>query len=181
MVEFQPSGFGRGSYLNVVGHLLWSPHDFESFDLMLMPDKPWIDYEDEVSFRPLAEGLALRAAEEWRSLAAQVREPRDIKRLKEPQGWGALHWAIVEALDGQTEQARTRALQLAAEYAAWREHMAALVRSYAEQMRDMVAFSAFIEGRIARKRAILRLPVLDHGLPSRHPSGLTRGSDDPTP
>jgi hypothetical protein len=32
VVEFQPSGFGKGSYLNVGAHFLWSWNDFLSFD-----------------------------------------------------------------------------------------------------------------------------------------------------
>lgn len=62
-VEFQPSSWSMGSYLNVGAMWLWCERDYFSFD-----DGHRVEgftaFEDEAQFSPVAESLARRAAEE---------------------------------------------------------------------------------------------------------------------
>ena len=68
-VEFQPSGFGKGSYLNVGAQFLWRRFPDFSFEV-LAPGKPWIPYESPEQFGPEADHLALVAADHVKELRA---------------------------------------------------------------------------------------------------------------
>ena len=68
MVEFQPSGWTRGSYLNVGVNWLWTVKDWLSFDFGYRVDEPgkgqmFFEYESDDQFAPLARELAKVAAE----------------------------------------------------------------------------------------------------------------------
>lgn len=71
MVEFQPSSWSRGSYLNVGVDWLWNPKDYLSFDygnrvMDLDGAGQYVEYESDEQFRPLALKLAEVAADEVR-------------------------------------------------------------------------------------------------------------------
>jgi hypothetical protein len=78
VVEFQPSSWSRGSYLNVGVNFLWNPKSHISFDLgyrVQLPigphGKQYVEFVDEQQFMPLAHTLAETAADEivkYRSL-----------------------------------------------------------------------------------------------------------------
>ncbi len=63
VVEFQPSGSSKGSYLNVGAMWLWFEKDYFSFDYGSRVED-FAPYEDEAQFAPLAGNLAHRAAGE---------------------------------------------------------------------------------------------------------------------
>ena len=75
VIEFQPSSWSRGSYLNVGVNWLWDPKDHLSFDFGHRVDMPgegeYIEHENEEQFSPLARKLAMVTAE-------QVRHYRDV-------------------------------------------------------------------------------------------------------
>jgi hypothetical protein len=63
IVEFQPSGWTRGSYLNVGVNWLWNVKDWHSFDFVYRVDEPgrgqmFFEYERDEQFAPLACKLA---------------------------------------------------------------------------------------------------------------------------
>jgi hypothetical protein len=68
IVEFQPSVWTRGSYLNVGVNWLWNVKDWLSFDFGYRVDEPgkeqtFFEYESDDQFAPLARQLAMVAAE----------------------------------------------------------------------------------------------------------------------
>jgi hypothetical protein len=65
VVEFQPSGWSRGSYLNVAAHWLWNESGYLSFDYGGRTEG-FEEYVSDVLFGSAAEKLAVAA-----SLAAQ--------------------------------------------------------------------------------------------------------------
>jgi hypothetical protein len=75
VVEFQPSSWSRGSYLNVGVNWLWDPKDYLVFDLGGRVDLPgegeYVEYESDEQFAPLVRKLAVLAAE-------RVRYYRDV-------------------------------------------------------------------------------------------------------
>ena len=74
VVEFQPSGWSKGSYLNVAAMWLWFEKDYFSFDYGYRIGR-FVPFKDEAQFAPLAENLARRAADEvghYRSLFTSV-------------------------------------------------------------------------------------------------------------
>jgi hypothetical protein len=123
VVEFQPSSWSRGSYLNVGVNWLWNPKDYLTFDWghrVDIPGEPsFIAFEDEDQFAPLARKLAMVATEQVRhyrdlfptveAAAANLRPANDLQR--------ALDTGIALALVGETTQAR----EVFAEYMEWFE------------------------------------------------------------
>lgn len=63
IVEFQPSGFGKGSYLNIAAHWLWHTGNSWAFDYCHRAGS-FIRFETAQQFHPKAEGLANLAAAE---------------------------------------------------------------------------------------------------------------------
>ena len=68
IVEFQPSDWTRGSYLNVGVNWFWNVKDWHSFDFGYRVDEPgkgqmFFEYESDDQFAPLAHKLAMVAAE----------------------------------------------------------------------------------------------------------------------
>jgi hypothetical protein len=71
VVEFQPSSWSRGSYLNVGIQWLWNPKHYLSFDYGhrvtdLDGDGQYVEYESDEQFRPLALKMAVIAADQVR-------------------------------------------------------------------------------------------------------------------
>ena len=63
VVEFQPSSYAKGSFLNVGVHFLWTWHNHLSFDLGYRVEE-FHEFENEVQFPAAADQLASRAAQE---------------------------------------------------------------------------------------------------------------------
>jgi hypothetical protein len=62
-VEFQPSGWSRGSYLNVGCMWLWRPKDYFSYDVGGRV-APFTAFQSEEQFQITAEEMAMKSAEE---------------------------------------------------------------------------------------------------------------------
>ena len=76
VVEFQPSSWSRGSYLNVGVHWLWNPKQYLSLDygnrvMDLDGDGQYVEYESDEQFGPLALKLAEVAANQIRGYREQ--------------------------------------------------------------------------------------------------------------
>jgi hypothetical protein len=68
IVEFQPSAWSKGSYLNVAAHWLWSGVGVLSFDFGDRASE-FVDYVSDDQFTPAAARLAEMAAQEAQRLA----------------------------------------------------------------------------------------------------------------
>jgi hypothetical protein len=165
VVEFQPSGFGKGSYLNVAAHWLWSAMpDILSFDYAIERQKPWIEYTDDLGFAPLADQLALRAAEESRQLAGRIADLKtfaDLLVANEAEsasqgrggGWSAFNAAIVAGISGNMAVAGTLFAAAYDSIGTWRPDLQVLLAPYAEALRDKSTFNKFIAQRVDEHRA----------------------------
>src|SRR4051812_24961685 len=64
-IEFQPSGWAKGSYLNVGAHWLWySNRNWGFSEEARVEDLGFTRFENVEQFRPLIAAMATRAAEE---------------------------------------------------------------------------------------------------------------------
>ena len=89
VVEFQPSGWSRGSYLNVGCMWLWNTRVHISFDLGYRVDG-FVHFENEKPFEPIADKLAIRAlqkVEEYRILFLSVHDLSDYYLENIPKGF----------------------------------------------------------------------------------------------
>jgi hypothetical protein len=114
VVEFQPSGWAKGSGLNVAAHWLWIEQDHLSFDYFKRSE-PFIEYSSDAQFEPEATRLADSAAHEANRLdqtftsneaAAAVLAAEERELSYKLQGsWSAYDAGMAMALSGQTDEA----------------------------------------------------------------------------
>jgi len=110
IVEFQPSGFAKGSYLNVGAGFLWWEKDHVSFD-DLIGDRPWSDALPDESFADKARELAQRARArllELRTRHCDVAKSAAWLGSKESlSNWGHFHAAMAFGISGMLDHARS--------------------------------------------------------------------------
>lgn len=170
VVEFQPSAWSKGSYLNVAAHWLWSEIGTVSFDFGGRIAEH-VEYLTDGQFAPAAAKLAQSAAVEARRLAATFGSLSDAAEvmLKEARtgsshgghpGWGDYNAGVAAALVGRAHEATEmfrRILNSPAPPASML-HVAAermaLLMAKPTGLRDEVKFL------IQQQREALRLPSL---------------------
>jgi hypothetical protein len=111
VVEFQPSAWSKGTYLNIGVNWQWYPKDHFSFDLGYR-EASFIEYISDDQFEPKARELAEMAkakVEEFRrSLSNQISAKEYIvSKTKEDKGnlWGEFNRGMACAITGSKEQA----------------------------------------------------------------------------
>jgi len=166
VVEFQPSSWARGSYLNVGCCWLWSVKDYLSFNEGHRVEG-FSEFEDPTQFDRVAARLAERAAQEverYRELFPDVRRVSDFYLERSVNAfWPTFHAGVASLLSGRLDEARRFFAEVKADEdqrdwvraaeADARELMAAA--SAAEKIQDLVG------QRVCRARALLKLPPLD--------------------
>lgn len=174
VVEFQPSGWLKGSYLNVGACFLWTWNDFLSFDLGGRSEG-LVSYESDAQFAPEADRLAQRAAAEILLLRARLPAPGSVADAVEVNpkgvGWPSYHRAVSLGLARKFQSAAAaflRASQPLDEERAW--ETAQNVEFYercgrfAELVVDASAFRSSIVELIMWKRTQLKLSAIDDPL-----------------
>lgn len=166
IVEFQPSGLSKGSYLNVAAHWLWSDKGYISFDLGGGADwgsraADFEAYQSDEQFEQAAKRLAMRASEEVRDLAARlpsINATADLLLSREksrPGGsWSTYNAGLAAGLSGRAEEAA----------AMLRSVTDARVKGAADRYvgltSDLASFRERALAQIAGQREALRLAVL---------------------
>ena len=170
IVEFQPSDFSRGSYLNVGINWLWSELDYETFDVSGDRGIEYVEYESDAQFEPEAERLATFAAGQVTRYRARFPTAAQAARHYGVLGrgltfWERYHAGVLRGLLGHRWRAgwhfrrfcaETRGSDLDGEIEAGRR--AARLRALTA---DPPAFRREIRGAIERTRALLRMPAVD--------------------
>jgi hypothetical protein len=170
VIEFQPSGFSKGSYLNVAASYMWTPRTNQSawtFDALIMNSKPWRAVVGE-SFSTQAMELAVMA----RAALAELREKHralavaaDWLASKELRGtlWHEYNLGVAFGLAGSMERAR-RYFQLVVDpspKSQWIEALAHESQNFAALVDDPVAFRAAVLRRVQETRFARKLRPLD--------------------
>jgi hypothetical protein len=110
LVEFQPSGWSKGSYLNVGACFLWRDGEDLSFD-DLMGDKPWYPAKEGESFADEATTLATQARDRVLELRQRHSDMAKTAAWMNARGerltnWGHFHAAVASGLCGSIDDAR---------------------------------------------------------------------------
>ena len=170
-IEFQPSGFVKGSYLNVGIHWLWYPQDHWSFDLGYR-EHELVAFENEDQFRKGAREFvqvaAKRICETRAKLAtlagAYATVVADYAALEPPTPghWCHLHLGIIAALIGKTEVAKSKAsfAEISGSDTKWEVERNRYVDTFLRVADDEVALRRWTEENIAKSRALLNLEPL---------------------
>ena len=180
VVEFQPSSWSRGAYLNVAAKWLWSPALFWSFDFSFDPSarvSDFREFESEEQFRGASRELANAAAAE----AGRLREAfPSISAVADRLGtrasvrghpWDLYHAAVAAFLAGRATEARTLFTQLSVPRpddppgADWLRELRATADTFATLTGDRRRLIEVLSDQVRRSRTALRLPQVNEHLP----------------
>lgn len=173
LVEFQPSGWSRGSYLNVAAKWLWSPSPSWSFDFAVNPAarvNGFVEYQSEDQFRTASRELANTAARE----ALRLRETFPnicavADRLADKasgcrDGWNAYHAGVAAYLAGRTTTAEQFFTDLSRPRpddppgAKWLHDLRATARMFATITSERDVLREALADLVRQSRISLRLP-----------------------
>jgi hypothetical protein len=172
VIEFQPSSYSRGSYLNVGAHFLWRPRGHLSFDFGHRVElgnhgrsNDYVEYESDQQFAPLADLLARRAAErlaELRQLFSSF-DAASSALSDEPGFIARIDAGIAFGLIGNSEAARAQFAQYldrpASEYSTTADDkLRERTEHLWELVADPVAFRKRIAADVKDERSAKRLP-----------------------
>lgn len=168
LIEFQPSSWSKGSYLNIGAMWLWNAKAHWLFDDGYRVDT-FHQFENEIQFSGVAERLAQTAAEQvlayrkkFPSLAvvAQYLDEKEKNSI-----WDHYHAAIALGLSGASERAAQEcsAVLHSSAHAPWVVELHAKTQALFAQDLSAMSFSAAVREEIAKARMLLKLPPLSQG------------------
>jgi len=157
VVEFQPSSWSRGSYLNVAVHWLWgSLRHTLTFDRYERVGS-FVEFETAEQFLPLAGQMARKAAEidqihqsMFASIPTAATTLVDELRSGEHGVWAAFHAGVAAGLAGDLSTARLMLESV-------REPVASRARSLFAHVDDAVAFRSQVREMIEAERTYFKL------------------------
>jgi hypothetical protein len=165
-IEFQPSGWAKGSYLNVGANWLWYPKSGWGFsEDARVEDIGFIKFENAEQFTPLIADMAARAAQEVLLRREKYKSLNDIYRHLLPRaarnGMAVYHAAVAAGLVDDMATARqlfhrletwdTRGYD-------WQEEIRGNGAALAKIAHDPITFRSAVVAIIAEVRSRLRLP-----------------------
>jgi len=162
VVEFQPSSWSKGSYLNVAAHWLWSPDDYLSFDYGGRVAN-FVEYVSDDQFSEAATRLAALAASAagelkrvFVSLPAAAAVLLEEVHANDGGGWQAYHAAIAAGLIGR--HAEAKAMFARAHEAALASNPAKtlMIRQLVQVVDDQDGFEKLVRSLIEKHRAALK-------------------------
>ncbi|MEX8505747.1 hypothetical protein [Leptothrix ochracea] len=169
-VEFQPSAWSKGSYLNVGVNWLLYEGSVGAFNVGSRVDVPFIEAAGNESFEKDAHNLALRAKAEvaqlrsrFSSLEAAASYYRSCVRQS---AWDDYYCGVLMALSGDTENARAAFQSVPThrlEYG-WERALAQRASELHRLASDHTAFIETVRGIVMRTRSIGNLPDWESGL-----------------
>jgi hypothetical protein len=162
-VEFQPSGWSKGSYLNVSIKWLW--HSGAGYDFS---DRPadFIPFESAEQFTPLVEGMAACAAQEVQAWKDRFKTFDDICQYLIAQakgdGWPIYNAAIATGLAGDEGTSR-RYFQRLKDWETygydWQLRLKADSAALAALLLDPKIFRSEVLNVVQYQRASMKLPL----------------------
>lgn len=164
-IEFQPSGWSKGSYLNIGPRWLWRERSGRAFSYR---PTDFILFESTDQFTPLIETMAGIAARETLAMRKRFSSLSDIthyliSNLRD--GWPVLDAAIASYLVGDVETSRTLFLRMEQwpTYGyEWQQNLKQHARGLALMLDDPARFRSSIIATIqlARKSINLKADLL---------------------
>lgn len=162
VVEFQPSGWSRGSYLNVGCMWLWNVKDYISFDEGCRVEE-FRAFLSETQFEAFARSLAERAVNEvvrYRKLFPTIVCSHYDGQWRSGL-WPTFHSGVTCGLSGKPEDAQQRFQQLidsTGDGRPWALNMQAEARRLRDIACDTAQFRDVVTSMIHRARELQKLP-----------------------
>lgn len=166
VVEFQPSSWSKGSYLNVAAMWLWNAKDYWSHDEGGRVEK-FHEFKDADQFADAADALALRARDEVLALSQRFSSlalvAAHLARNSDENPWQSYHAAMAALAIGDAEHAqkRFRALLAFKDAAPFMVALKAKVRSFSELLASGTEPLEIVGQEVTHTRALLKLPPVE--------------------
>lgn len=168
IIEFQPSGFDKGTFLNVGVNFHWFEHDYLSFDLGYR-ESAFVAFVDSETFRIEVENLCQIAIQKTLKYRKHFETLESAKQticddaFASDSLWGNYHQGTISGLTGDyTTMKRYYGILLKTDHhAAWANQLKEHVISLLDGLDTLSAFRLEI-GKIATKTRLLKkLPHRD--------------------
>ena len=164
VIEFQPSGWSRGSYLNVGCMWLWNVHEHLSFDVGYRVDD-FQPFETEQQFGLVAQQLAEHARDkvaEYRERFRTVGQVSDYY-LQNPVDsfWPCFNAAIAHMMSGRMTPASvlmSRCVTAEENDPPWLSKARHVARTMGGMVGEQLRFRKFISDRVQESRHLHKLP-----------------------
>lgn len=168
VVEFQPSSWSQGCYLNVAGMWLWMRAGNIHFDTPDSRVSEHVGFRDEAQFESAARRLAELAGRRVSGLREQFPTLEAIAQhqsaIKLDAGWPTYHAGVAAGLTGDVARARAAFEVLASEERPdspdWHHELCRLAVDLRERCADRRAFRAWASEAVAESRKLLKLDAL---------------------
>jgi hypothetical protein len=154
LIEFQPSAWSKGSYLNVGACWLWCEKDFLSFDDGYRVGG-FVELECMDQFAADMERLAMQAGAELQQLrlryASLDSTAQYLHEKVDPGIWDHYHAAIACGLTGRIHDSRAHFSEVAncsEENSAWVQELQRTSQGLENSVLDRESFRAAVEGRL---------------------------------
>ena len=171
VVEFQPSAWSKGSYLNVGVCWLWYEKDYFSFDAALGANgsrvEPFHQYDGTGAFASSAHLLAQRARDEVLALRDQLSSLRRTSDFLESRSfeknvWGRYHAGVAAGLMGDSDAASRYFEKVQSEKLDfdWVYQLKRRTTELLNAAEDKARFRSEIDSIVRRTRELLKLPAI---------------------
>ena len=162
VVEFQPSGWAKGSYLNVGACWLWYEKDYLSFDDGYRVEQ-FTPFESEEQFADAMMVLAARAGDEVSTLRTRFASLADVAAHLKAKDfssiWDNYHAAVAAVLTGDLAHAVQRFAAIGADDhpVAWAVELRRRAADLERLSGDPACFLEAVSGIVERTRIRLKL------------------------
>lgn len=173
LVEFQPSPWSKGSYLNVSPHWLWGLTDTLSFDRQVFEVRSFIEFDDAATFASLADEQAATAVrtslelfEIYKDLPLTAQVLLDDQKGPPAGGWVGFNAGMASGLAGEYDVARRQLQATLQSFADWSGTFDATLVELIEATAEPSRFRRLAEQLITdRRRSVGLEPIELSGLP----------------
>ncbi|MCL1090323.1 DUF4304 domain-containing protein [Shewanella profunda] len=111
VIEFQPSSWSKGTYLNVGINFQWYPKEYLSFDIGYR-EAGFVEYKSDEQFEPKAQEFAEIAKAKVLEIREQLSSPKSVKEYvisslqnHRPTLWGEFHQGMSCVLNKDRNEA----------------------------------------------------------------------------
>lgn len=166
LVEFQPSAWSKGTYLNVAATWLWHAKDHLSFDEFNRVEG-FAEFTEPQSFAIAADNYASRAATEVQALCRQFSAlssaARHLRTKAHGNPWHHYHAMMASLANGELGLARAEhdALSRIEHDVPWCTELKAKATLILVQARDQVTARTLVSREVATARMHLKLPAVE--------------------
>ncbi len=166
VIEFQPSSFSKGTYLNIGVDLHFYPRDYFTFTCGYR-ESGFEEFENEQDFAKRVEELCDLSIERIRQLEIKFKDPkagiRTLNNEKEKDAWRYYDLAVLHALEGNQNKALRFFKKVSGEKCEYdfEYERKKITDDHIRLIRDKSSFYENVKSINANTRQLKNLPLFD--------------------